>query len=318
MNKTKNPKDNKPKVVVLLGCTSSGKTGVGVKLADIFSGEIISADSRQVYKGMDIGSGKDLGEYVIKKGKTRKKIKYHLIDVVKPQTEFNLGKYQRLALKAIDNILAKKKLPLLVGGTGLYLQAIVDNYHLSSVRPDKKLRQELEALSLEQLYKRLLVKNKVFAEKLNESDRKNPRRLVRYLEVLTGELSFEAKTKESPYQFLLLGLDCSNDVLQERILCRLKQRLEKQGLVAEVKRLHQEGVSWKRLESFGLEYKYISLYLQDRLDYDDMVEKLFTAIFQFAKRQKTWWKRWEKQGAHIVWVKDLKTAEREVDKFLSL
>jgi tRNA dimethylallyltransferase len=171
---------------------------------------------------------------------------------------------------------------------------------------------------LEQLYKRLLAKNKAFAEKLNDSDKKNPRRLVRYLEVLAGELSFMAKTKESPYQFLLLGLDCPNDVLQERILTRLKHRLEKEGLVAEVKRLHQAGVSWKRLESFGLEYKHVSLYLQGKLNYDDMVEKLFVAIFQFAKRQKTWWRRWEKQGANIFWIKDLNMAKKRIDKFLSL
>lgn len=310
---------NKPKekIVVILGTTASGKTGLGVKLADIFNGEIISADSRQVYVGMDIGSGKDLPDYVVKKpnGKN-KKIKYHLIDVVDPKKEFNLKQYQKLAFKAIKDILTRKKLPIIVGGTGLYLQAVVDNYHLSDVKPDFKLRKELELLNSAELYDKLYLKNKLFAEKLNNSDKNNKRHLIRYLEVLSGDLSYQARTKEAPYDFLILGLDTPKEILCPRILKRLQDRLERQDMSGEVKRLHREGVSWKRLESFGLEYRYLSFYLQNKITYDVMAEKLFTAICQFAKRQKTWYRRWAKQGKKIHWIKDLDEAQRLIKDFL--
>lgn len=315
MNKPKNK--TKDKVVVILGTTASGKTGLGIKLANIFAGEIIGADSRQVYRGMDIGSGKDLPDYSFKlpNGKN-KKIKYHLIDVVSPKTEFNLIKYQRLTFKALADILKRKKLPLIVGGTGLYLQAVVDNYQLSRVKPDAKLREELELLSSSELYERLLLEHSAFAQKLNNSDQNNKRHLIRYLEVLSGDLSYQAKTKESDYDFLLLGLDIPKEKLYPRILQRLLDRLKDGALVDEVSRLHAEGVSWKRLEGFGLEYRFVALYLQDKMEYQEMVDKLFTAICQFSKRQKTWYRRWEKQGKKIRWVKDLKEAESLVKKFI--
>ncbi len=308
----------KSKVVVILGTTASGKTGLGVKLADIFNGEIVSADSRQVYRGMDIGSGKDLPDYTIKlsSGKT-KKIKYHLIDVADPQSEFNLNQYQKLAFASLADIIERKKLPIIVGGTGLYLQAVVDNYHLSEVKPDTKLREELELLDSAELYDRLVAKSPAFAQKLNNSDINNKRHLIRYLEVLSGDLSYQAKTRESLYDFLLLGLDIPKEVLYPRILKRLEDRLANGALVDEVKRLRREGVSWARLESFGLEYRYVAFYLQDKMEYEEMVAKLFTAICQFAKRQKTWYRRWEKQGKKIHWVKDLAEAEGLIKKFIA-
>jgi len=308
---------NKEKVVVILGTTAGGKTGLAVKLADIFDGEIISADSRQVYRGMDIGSGKDLPDYLIKKagGKT-KKIKYHLIDVASPKTEFNLRKYQSLTFKALEDVLKRHKLPLLVGGTGLYLQAVVDNYHLSAVKPDTKLREELELLEAPELYRQLSAKHSAFAAKLNNSDQHNKRHLIRYLEILEGDLSYQAKTKESSYDFLILGIDIPREILRARILKRLEDRLANGVMVDEVKRLHREGVSWKRLEGFGLEYRYISFYLQEKMEYDEMVERLFRAICQFAKRQKTWYRRWEKQGKKINWVNDLTEARNLIIKFI--
>lgn len=313
----KESKTTKEKVVVILGTTAGGKTGLGVKLADIFNGEIISADSRQVYRGMDIGSGKDLPDYTIKKpGGKSKQIKYHLIDVASPKTEFNLKKYQKLAFKAVADVLKRKKLPLIVGGTGLYLQAVVDNYHLSSVKPDSKLREELELLSASELYDRLLEKHQAFAKKLNNSDRNNKRHLIRYLEVLDGDLSYQAKTAEPLYDFLLLGIDLPKDILRARIRKRLEERLADGVMVDEIKRLHQEGVSWKRLEGFGLEYRYISFYLQGKMEYEEMVEKLFTAICQFSKRQKSWYRRWEKQGKKIHWIKDLEEASGLVEEFI--
>jgi len=308
---------NKSKVIVILGTTASGKTGLGVKLADIFKGEIISADSRQVYVGMDIGSGKDLPDYVVKKsGRKTKKIKYHLIDMADPRKEFNLKRYQKLAFKALKDILDRHKLPIIVGGTGLYLQAVIDNYHLSDVKPDIKLREELEPLSSAELYDKLCLKNKAFAEKLNNSDKNNKRHLIRYLEVLSGDLSYQAKTKEALYDFLILGLDIPKEILCPRILKRLQDRLEQQDMLGEVKRLHREGVSWERLEGFGLEYRYLSFYLQDKITYEEMTEKLFIAICQFAKRQKTWYRRWAKQGKKIHWIKDLKEAQRLIKDFL--
>ncbi len=302
---------SKAKILVILGPTASGKTSLGVRLAAKYNGEIISADSRQVFKGMDIGTGKDLAEYKI----GNKKIAHHLIDVVSPNTDFNLAKYQRLALAAITDILKRGKLPIIVGGTGLYLQAIVDNYQLSLAKPDLAKRQEWESLGREELYSRLEKLKPDFAQKLNNSDKNNPRRLVRYLEILA--LDGRAASKEaSPYEFLLLGLDWPDDVLRQRINKRIIDRLDNEDMVGEVERLHAEGVSWKRLTSFGLEYKFITYYLVEKFEYDEMVQKLGEASYRFAKRQKTWFRRWEKQGRKINWVESLPEAEVKIDGWL--
>ncbi|MBU4455448.1 tRNA (adenosine(37)-N6)-dimethylallyltransferase MiaA [Patescibacteria group bacterium] len=331
-----NTKKNK-KIIVILGPTASGKTGLGVKLAYKYNGEIVSADSRQVYKGMDVGTGKDLDEYVISskfkvqssklrlknRDKEVVKIPYHLIDVVSPKTQFSLAKYQKLAYEAIDDILRRGKLPILVGGSGLYLQAVVDGYNLSRVKPDKILRAELEKKNAVQLFALLKKINHKFAGKLNESDRKNKRRLIRYIEIANppaGGRQFTTRDgkKNNKYGALLIGVSRSREVLRERIYKRLIERLEKENMIDEVKKLHKQGVSWKRLESFGLEYKYISLYLRKKLTYDEMVEKLNTAIRQFAKKQISWFRRWERQGREINWVKNRGEAERLARKFIAL
>ena len=203
--------NKKEKIIVILGPTASGKTGLAVKLAYKFNGEIISADSRQVYKGMDIGTGKDLGEYWVrvKRGNTgasglplplkrdrndKIKIPYHLIDVVSPKTEFSLAKFKEKADKAIENILKRNKVPIIAGGTGLYLQALVDNYNLSPVGPDKKLRSRLERKTSQELFKMLKKLNSKFSNKLSESDQKNKRRLIRYIEILQGTQNKEHRT----------------------------------------------------------------------------------------------------------------------------
>ncbi len=323
---------NNKKIVVVLGTTASGKTSMAVKLANKFNGEIISADSRQVYRGMDIGTGKDLKEYKIKSkvkgpavtkalaGKQKSKVvnvPYHLIDIISPKTEFNLAKYQKLAYKAIDDILARGKTPIIVGGTGLYIQAIVDEYKLSSAKPDKKLREKLEKMTVDKLFLKLKKLNSKKAKSLNESDRKNKRRLIRYIEqtrIATNKDTNSHKPKQSfkQFDFLLLGLTYSRDVLQKRIYKRLIERLEKENMIGEVKRLRKGEVSWKRLEEFGLEYKYISLYLRKKLTYEEMVEKLYIAIRQFSKRQMTWFKR----DKRIKWVKNKTEAEKYIKKFL--
>ena len=303
---------NGNKVLVILGTTASGKTKLGTFLAYQLNGEIVSADSRQVYKGLDIGSGKDLKEYIVK----GKKIPYHLIDVVGPNTKFNLSRYQNLAFKAINDILSRNKLPIIVGGSGLYLQAVIDNYQLSSYHPNLKERKKLEELSTKELFILLQKQKPDFAKKINNSDRNNPRRLIRYLEIIkSGDDKINKKNK-SPYNFLLLGLTWPDDVLRQRIEIRNLERLEKEGMIEEVYQLHKKGVSWKRLDSFGLEYRFIARHLQGKLSYQEMVEKLNQASYRFAKRQKTWFKRWEKQGTKIKWIKNNIKAKKEINNWL--
>lgn len=302
---------NKPQVLVILGTTASGKTSLGVRLAATLNGEIISADSRQVYRGLDIGTGKDLAEYKIK----GKKIPYHLIDVANPKMKFDLAKYQKAAFIAIKKVLQKEKLPIIVGGSGLYLQALVDNYQLSAAIPDFSKRIRLEKLPAVELFKKLLQLKPDFARRLNNSDKNNPRRLARYLEIVEAGGSDHNVKAESPYDFLLLGLTWPDEILRGRIELRLLERLEKEGMIAEIKKLHESGVSWERLKSFGLEYKFVSQHLLGELSYSEMVEKLSTAIYRFAKRQKTWFKRWQKQGAKIKWLTDPADAIKEIERW---
>ncbi len=326
------------KTIVILGPTASGKTGLAIDLAVEYNGEIVSADSRQVYKGMDIGSGKDLPDYHLelplsnfdnlkkrgvdvkkKKGKTIVDVPYHLIDVVKPDTEFSLGKFYKKAKVAIQNIKNRNRLPIVAGGTGLWIQALVDGYDLSSVKADKELRARLEKLNTEKVFVELGKLNKKFAEKLNNSEKNNKRRLIRYIEIIKTEGKIpeknEIKKKNKSDDFLLIGLSWPKEILHKRIKMRLIQRLENEDMMGEVERLHKEGVSWKRLESFGLEYKYLAMHLQGKIDYDDMIEQLFIATRQFAKRQMSWFKRWEKQGAKIHWVENKKEADNLVKDF---
>ncbi|RLC38081.1 tRNA (adenosine(37)-N6)-dimethylallyltransferase MiaA [Candidatus Falkowbacteria bacterium] len=309
---------NKNKILVITGTTASGKTGLAVKLAHKFNGEIISADCRQVYKYMDIGTGKDLGEYKLKFPAGKEvNIPYHLIDVVHPNTEYNLVKWKIKAELAVKEILNKERVPIIAGGTGLYTQALVDNYDLSVVGQDKKLRERLDKKNIKQLVDELKKINSKFAENLHVSDKKNKRRLIRYLEVLRGAAGFSQKASGDKNDYLIIGLTYPRDILKKRIYERLIERLEKEDMIREVEKLHKKyGVSWKRLKNFGLEYKFISLYLKKELSYDEMVEKLNIAIGQFAKRQMTWLRRWEKQGTEINWVKSEKEAERLVENFL--
>lgn len=291
------------KLIVIVGPTASGKTSLAVSLARKFNGEIVSADSRQVYKGMDLGSGKDLPEYG--------KIPYHLIDVVKPNTEFNVAKFQRLAYKAIDDILSRGKVPILAGGTGLYVQAVVDGYILPPGKPDKELRKKLEKQSFKRLLARL---KKLDPATYRTMQKNNKRRVIRAIEIciITGiPFSQQRKKQTPPYKMLMLGLTMSNPVLYQRIEKRLKDRL-KQGMAKEVKKLHKQGVSWKRLESFGLEYRYLSYYLRNKMTRDRMIEELVRATKQFARRQMGWFRK----DKRVKWVKNKTQAIRLVQKFL--
>ncbi len=313
----------KNKIIVVLGTTASGKTKLGVYLARQFKGEIISADSRQVYRGLDVGAGKDLCEYG--------EVKYHLIDIADPKDRYSVVNYQNDALAAITDVLQRGKLPIICGGSGQYLQAVVDNYKFTEIKPNIALRAELEKKGLDELFVLIKEKNSAFAAKINDSDRKNKRRLIRYAEInlqsfIPGfkkeDVDKNKTNKGEEYDFFLIGLTWPKEILAERIHKRLLERLAPpdggEDMIREVSDLHDKaGLSWKRLESFGLDYKFIALYLQEKIDYDQMAELLERAINQFAKKQITWFSRWEKQGRKINWIKSGKEADKLTAGFLN-
>lgn len=306
------------KIVAVVGTTASGKTKLGVELVRKFNGEIVSADSRQVYKGMDIGTGKDLSDYFFRNWRgQRTKIAYHLLDVVEPDQDFDLAEFQKEAYKVIDDILSRGKLPIIVGGSGLYAQALVEGYELSSAGRDEELRRKVEELPPKELFKKIEHKDPDFASRINQSDRGNKLRLTRYWERLNQETVRSGSSFSPRYQALVLGLTYPPQQLEQRIRLRLKQRLEQEGMIEEVKSLSRDkGLSWSRLESFGLEYKWVAYYLQGKLDYEEMFSGLFQDIKKFAKKQLSWLRRWQKQGRQINWVKDKKEAGNRVKAFL--
>lgn len=316
----------KNKIIALVGPTASGKTGLAVKLARRFYGEIISADSRQVYRFMDIGTGKDLSEYEYAEKGKRRRVPYHLIDVVHPNTVFDLAKFKRKAEQAIGGILDKGRLPIITGGTGLYSQALIADYNLCTAKANKELRILLDKKTTGQLLAQLKKLDMGKFLSLNDSEKGNKQHLVRYVEIAYNgknnkglfKMTENPKCRQFPeWEYLVLGITRPREELRQRIRIRLLERLENEDMVGEVLRLHKEHkVTWKRLEGFGLEYKFIAQYLQKKIDYEGMVEKLYTAICQFSKRQMSWYRRWERQGQEIVWINDLKNAEKKVKDFL--
>jgi len=291
------------KLVVILGPTASGKSNLAVKLAKFFNGEIISADSRQVYRGMNIGTGK-----ITKK--EREGISHHLLDVVSPKTKFTVSQYQKLANKKIKEIFQRHHLPIVVGGTGFYLQAIIDGIVIPPVKPNWNLRKKLEKKSVEELYQIL---KKIDPRRAKTIDKKNPRRLIRALEIVltTKKPVPKIQVNPPPYQILILGLKKSKTELKKLIRERLIKRL-KNGMVEEVKKLKKKGISWKRLEEFGLEYRWLAYYLQNKISYQEMIEKLQRAIEQYARRQMVWFKR----DKRIKWIKNYREAKKLIQKFL--
>ena len=278
-----------PKLIVLLGTNASGKSALGIQLASHFGGEIISADSRQIYRGLDLGSGKITPEQA-------RLVPHHLIDVAEVTDFYSLAEYQRAAYGAIDAIAAAGKMPFLVGGTGLYISAIVEGYELVNVPPNEPLRAELENLSLEQLVERLEIADPEAAGKI---DKKNSRRLIRALEVAAAGHTHSAGRKRLPrYDCLQLGLSWPKEILEDRIEKRLRERLAG-SMIEEVAGLRARGISDVRLEKLGLEYRFITRYLRgDIASLDELRLQLGIAIRQFAKDQLTWFKR----DRRIIWL----------------
>lgn len=278
-------------LIVIIGPTASGKTKYAVKLAAELDGEILSADSRQLYRGMDIGTGKDLEEY----NYNGVEIPYHLIDIVEPGYHYNIFQYQKDFHKAFEEIKGRSKVPILCGGSGLYIEAVTEGYQLEEVEPDYKLRGELEGHSTEKLIEMLKERRALH----NSTDITSRKRLIRALEIAIhskGEVQ-----SYPPIECLFIGMKVSKEERWKRIERRLKERF-KEGMVEEVERLMEGGVTAEQLIYYGLEYKFITLYLTGKLSREEMEQQLLVAIRQFSKRQMTWFRRMERRGVVIEWV----------------
>ncbi len=293
---------SKHNTLVVLGPTASGKTSLGVQLARFLGGEILSADSRQVYRGLDIGSGKDLEEYAT--GGTA--VPYHLIDIADLAEEFSVFAYQQAFYGAFEEVRSRGALPVVVGGTGLYLEAALSGYRMVAAPEDPELRAELEGLDDDALRTRLVA---LRPELHNRTDLEDRRRTVRAIEI--AEYARDHAPPPAPeVRPLILGTCWDRDVLRRRIALRLRERLEN-GMIEEVEGLHAAGHSWERLELLGLEYRFIAQFLQGVIkNRNDLFQKLNAAIVQFSKRQGTWFRRMERKGATIHWIEeaDLNTA----------
>ncbi len=272
-----------PKILAIVGPTATGKSDLAVFLAKKFKGEVISADSRQVYKGMDLGSGK-----ITKK--EMQGVKHHLLDVADPKiASYNVTKFKKASEKAISEILKKGKVPIICGGTGFWIDALCQNQSFSEVAPNKALRLKLSQQSTEKLFVML---SKLDPKRAKNIDPKNKRRLIRALEIIKATKKSAYSNLQNPpkYQTLYIGLDMPTEKLMQKISKRLDLRLKK-GMIAEVKRLHKNGVSWKTLENFGLEYRFVAESLQGKISKEQMKELLLIAVKKYAKRQRTWFKR---------------------------
>lgn len=293
------------KILVILGPTATGKSDLAVQIAKKYNGEIISADSRQVYKGLDLGTGK-----ITKK--EMQGVKHHLLDVVSPKKTYSVVDWQKETKKVIKNILERKKLPIICGGTGFYIQSIVQNFILPEVKVNKKLRKELEN---EDLGKLLEILKKIDSERFKKIDQKNKIRVIRAIEIAMalGKVP-EIKNNKNPYDILQIGLILPKEDLEQKIKERLQKRIKK-GMIKEGEKLHREGLTWKKMLGFGLEYKYLANFLTGKIDKNKMVNGLVKEIVQYSKRQMTWFKR----DKNIKWFepKDFKTINKEIKLFLN-
>ena len=304
-----NQKD-KPKLLVIVGPTASGKSDLAVRLAQKFNGEVISADSRQVYKGLDIGTGKiTLAEM--------KGVPHHLLDVAEPDQRFTAMDWKGLAEKAIDDILSRGKLPIICGGTGFYISTLIDDLGFPDVEADTEEQKELEAKPVDELFKEL---KRYDPARSATIDPKNKRRLARAILIARtlGAVPAVTRPTEPKYDVAMIGIRPSDDELKERIRTRLIARLDT-GMIAEAERLHASppagsGLSYERMDELGLEYRYLGYFLQKKLTREELIEKLSSKIWQYAKRQMTWFKKDER----IEWYapSDIELIEKAIEKFL--
>jgi tRNA dimethylallyltransferase len=332
------------KIIIILGPTSSGKSDIAIKLAKKFNGEIISADSRQIYRGMNVGTGKVLGS-LVSKGKLSfllsGGIPHHMIDIVSPRTDYNVAKFKKQSENIIENILKRKKLPIICGGTGFWIKAIVDDVSFPEVKPNWKLRKKLEKYSAEKLFAML---KKLDSSRAKTIDSKNKVRLIRAIEICRQIGKVPKKNTrysilDTRYKFLQIGVRLPKEALHKNIEKRVRIRF-KQGMIKEIEKLHKNGLSWKKIQSFGLAYYWIPLYLQRKLskslalrndgssapvrekpsfglksfalEKNELIQKVIQAEKNYAKRQITWFKRDKK----IKWLKNFREIEKAAKTFL--
>ncbi|MFT5719617.1 MAG: tRNA dimethylallyltransferase [Oleiphilaceae bacterium] len=277
-------------LITLLGPTASGKTKLAVSLAKNLTGEIISADSRQVYRGMNIGTGKDLDEY--------QEIPYHLIDIIAPAEEYNLFEFSKGFCRSFQDIKARQALPFLVGGTGMYLDAVLNRYKLTVSKPERKLETLLEKKSDNELKTILLALN---PKQHNGTDLQDRTRLIQAIHIATSIEQNAPELVWPVFSALIIGIKVPREEIRHRITARLQARL-KEGMIEEVVQLNKKGVPWGKLDFFGLEYRFIAKHLQGELSYNDMFQKLNAAIHYFAKQQEKWFRKMERGGLQIHWL----------------
>jgi tRNA dimethylallyltransferase len=299
------------RMITILGPTASGKTPVAAHLAAEIGGEIISADSRQVYRRMDIGTGKDLADYG--------EVPYHLIDIREPGTKYNLFQYQQDFFDAYQDIRSRGAVPILCGGTGLYIEAVLKGYKLSPVPQNPELRNSLEGKTLEELTKMLVeLKAQNGSNMHNKTDVDSCQRAIRAIEIETYNLEHPVPLRElPPVDSILIGIDIDRELRRQKITRRLKARLD-EGMIDEVKRLLDEGIPADDLIYYGLEYKFVTEYLTGKSSYDEMFQRLEIAIHQFAKRQMTWFRGMERRGFKINWIDATLPMEDKVATIIQL
>ena len=301
--------NEKYNLITILGPTASGKTAVAAKVASLLNGEVISADSRQVYRGMDLGTGKDYADYVV----DGQLIPYHLIDIVDAGYEYNVFEYQKDFLRVFADITSREKLPVMCGGSGLYLEAILRNYKLIQVPINEALRESLDDKLLWELTEILRgYKNYLH----NQTDTESSKRAIRAIEIEEYYLTHpEIDTGMPEIKSLVVGVQFERSARRKRITSRLKQRL-KEGMLDEVQRLLDSGLTPEQLTYYGLEYKYMTLHLTGKMTYQEMFDGLNVAIHQFAKRQMTWYRRMENHGTQIHWLDGFMPMEEKIEKIL--
>lgn len=302
-------------MITILGPTACGKTSVATALAADVDGEIISADSRQVYRGMDIGTGKDLADYVV----DGKAVPYHLIDIADPGAKYNLFEFQRDFHDAYNDIVGRGVMPILCGGTGLYIEAVLKGYSLSTVPQNHELRDRLGGKSLEELTAMLVdLKRRNGSNMHNRSDVDSCQRAIRAIEIEEYNLRHPMPDRElPPVDSLIVGIDIDRDERRAKITRRLRQRLD-EGMVDEVRRIIESGVAPEDLIYYGLEYKFVTEYVIGRLSYDEMFRQLEIAIHQFAKRQMTWFRGMERRGFTIHWISAALPMEQKISEIKKL